>query len=124
MIKNFDVSENDFRPVRNKKGEIVCYQITPQHTMKSISSVNRIKVLKPCRKCGGVQHRINEYKNKKGFIYYYMTQDVLDDLHDFNETNEKFEMYFPLYVVSRRVYEYLVSKNPRMVFEPIFLKKE
>lgn len=124
LIKEFNISENDFRPIRNKVGEIVFYQITPQHTMLPISSVNRIKALKPCRKCGSVQHRIKEYKNKNGQEYYYITKEVLEDLKDFNKTYERFDMFFPLYVVSRRVYEYLVAKEPRMRFFPMFLKEE
>ena len=122
LCNAFNVSENDFRPIRNKVGDIVFYQITPQHTMLPISSVNRIKALKPCRKCGSVQHRIKEYTNDKGEIYYYITREALVNLHDFNKTCEEFDMFFPLYVVSRRVYEYLIAKEPRMRFYPMFLK--
>ncbi len=124
LIKNFDICENDFRPVRNKTGDIVFYQITPQHIMKPISSVNRIKALKPCKKCGDFQHRIKEFKNKEGYIFYNITAEALEDLQDLNVSCERFEIYFPLFVVSRRVYEFLVSKNPRMCFEPMFLSKK
>jgi len=122
LIQRFDISEKDFRPVRNKIDDIVFYQITPQHTMLPISSVNRVKALKPCRKCGSVQHRINKYKNEKGNEYYYITKEALDDLHDLNKTSERFDMFFPLYIVSRRVYEYMTEKEPRMRFFPMFLK--
>ena len=33
-------------------------------------------------------------------------------------------MFLPEWVVSRRVYEFLTSKYPRMNFEPMFLKTE
>ena len=54
LIENFDISEKDFRPIRNKIGEIIFYQITPQHVMLPINDVNRIRQLKPCKKCGSV----------------------------------------------------------------------
>lgn len=122
LIQHFDIDESDFRPIRNKKSEIVAYQIAPKHTMLPIESVNRIKALKPCSKCGAVQYRINEYKNEKGETFCYITEEALEDLHDMNETFEKFDMFAPRYVVSRRVYEYMISKNPRMRFRPYFLK--
>ena len=123
LIENFDIAAEDFRPVRNKTGQIVYYQITPQHTMQPIASVNRVKMLKPCRKCGHVQHRIKEYETEEGYAYYFITEEALKDLHDVNETVEKFNMYFPLYVVSRRVYDHLSAKYPRMRFEPMFLRR-
>ena len=63
LIENFDITENDFRAIRNKKGEIVFYQITPQHTMQPLIGENSIKQLKPCSKCGSIQYRIKEFKN-------------------------------------------------------------
>ena len=123
LIRNFNIMEEDFRPVRNKSREIVFYQITPRHKMLPIASVNRIKALKPCKKCGSVQHRIKEFKNNKGNSYYFITIDVLEDLQDINQTVEEFDMFIPLYVVSRKVYDYLSEKYPRMRFEPIFLNK-
>ena len=122
LIELFDVEENDFRPVRNKEGEILAYQITPIHTMLPISDVNRIKKLKPCSKCGAVQYRINEYKNEKGEEFCYISKEALEDMHDINKTFERFDMFIPRYIVSRRVYEYMVQKNPRMRFKPYFLK--
>lgn len=123
LIENFDVTEEDFRPCRNKIGDIVFYQITPCHTMLPLKSVNRTRALKPCKKCGSIQYREKEYKNKQGYPYSYITQEVLDDLHDLNVTYEKFEMFLPAWVVSRRVYDFLIKRYPRMNFEPIFLKK-
>lgn len=122
LIDNFDICESDFRPIRNKKGDIVFYQITPTHTMLPIEPVYRIKKLKPCTKCGSIQYREKEYKNKDGYLYSYISQEGLDDLHDLNVTYERFDMHLPKWVVSRRVYEFLVKDYPRMNFEPIFLK--
>ena len=51
----------------------------------------------------------------------FHTEGLLD-LHDVNKTFEKFDMFLPKWVVSRRVYDFLISKYPRMNFEPIFLK--
>lgn len=122
LIENFDVTEDDFRPCRNKTGDIVFYQITPVHTMLPMQTVNRIRQLKPCKKCGRVQYREKEYNNKNGYPYRYITKEVLDNLHDLNETYEKFEMFLPNWVVSRRVYDFLIQRYPRMNFEPYYLK--
>lgn len=124
LIENFDITEEDFRPARNKKGDIVYYQITPQHKMLPIKSVNRIKELKPCRKCGSIQHRMKIYKNRKDAEYYYITKEALEDMHDINVTYEDFEMFIPEVIVSRRVYDFLIERYPRMRFFPLFLAEE
>ena len=121
LIDNFDITEKDFRPVRNKKGDIVFYQITPQHTLLPIKSVNKIKELTPCRKCGEIQYRITEYQNEKGEEYYYISKDALNNMKDINITHERFDCYMPRFIVSRRVYDYLIEKYPRMRFIPLFL---
>lgn len=38
--KAFDVTEEDFRHVRTKRGEIVYYQVTPQHKLLPLHEVN------------------------------------------------------------------------------------
>ena len=122
LIANFEVTEDDFRTIRNKLGDIVFYQIEPRHIMQPVKEVNRVRALKPCRKCGSIQYRENEYKNKGGYPYAYITKDALKDLADLNISYEKYEMFTPWYVVSRRVYDFLSSQYPRMNFEPLFLK--
>ena len=124
LIENFDITEEDFRPVRNKTGNIVYYQITPQHKMLPIKSVNRIKQLKPCRKCGSVQYRMKIYKNDKNAEYYYITKEALEDMHDINMTYEEFNMFYSEVIVSRRVYDFLIERYPRMRFFPLFLSGE
>ena len=123
LIQKFDISEQDFRPIRNKTGDIVFYQLSPCHTMLPIGSVNRFRRLIPCKKCGSIQCREKEYKNKNGYQYSFITEEALNDLHDLNRTYEEFEMHFPKWVVSRRVYDYFAKNYPRLQFEPIFLKE-
>ena len=123
LIKRFDVSEHDFRACRNKTGNIVYYQITPQHTMLPIANVNNWRSLTPCRKCGSVQYRVMD---KKVALYgndiVFISQAALDDLHDLNVTYEKFEMHLPDFIVSKRLYEFFAIKYPRLLFDPVFLK--
>lgn len=121
LIANFDVTEDDFRAIRNKPGEVVFYQIEPRHTMLPIKEVNRVRELKPCRKCGSIQYRESSYKNKGGYPYAYITAEALNDLADLNVSCEKYDMFIPWYVVSRRVYDFLSIQYPRMNFEPLFL---
>jgi hypothetical protein len=122
LIENFDISENDFRPVKTKAGEIVYYQITPQHIMKPIASVNPWKPHPQCRVCGSVWHTTKEMENEKGEEYYHITEEALADLKDINVTYERLERFYPLNIVSRRVFDYLIEKYPRMRFKPLFLK--
>lgn len=123
LIDRFDVSEEDFRPCRNKAGNIVYYQITPQHTMLPISDVNDWKSLKPCRKCGRTQYRENDRKAALvGDDIVFISQKALDDLHDLNCTLEKFNMYMPYFIISKRVYEFFAKNYPRLLFDPVFLK--
>lgn len=124
LIKNFKITENDFRPIRNKRGDIVFYQITPCHKMLPMKSINQTKSLKPCPKCGSVQYREKIYKNKNGWPYSYISKEALDNLHDLNETSEKYEMFIPEWIVSRRGYDFLIEKYPRMSFNPIFLRNK
>lgn len=122
LIDNFNITDDDFRPIRNKTGDVVYYQISPMHTMLPIISQNRIRKLSPCKCCGSIQYREKEYLNENGFPFSFISQEGLLDLHDVNKTFEEFDMFLPKWVVSRRVYDFLISKYPRMNFEPIFLK--
>lgn len=124
LIENFDITENDFRAIRNKKGEIVFYQITPQYTMQPLIGENSIKQLKPCSKCGSIQYRIKEFKNEQGWPYYYISNEAYSEMHDLNKTFENFDMHIPNFIVSRRVYDFLIKKYPRLNFEPLFLKTQ
>ena len=122
LIERFDVTEDDFRPIRNKTGEIVFYQITPQHTMLPIYKENGWIPKPPCPKCGRVQYTSVDHLNEKGEWYHYISQEALDDMHDFNITYERLERHYPIYVISRRVYEFLVERYPRTKYFPFFLK--
>jgi len=53
---------------------------------------------------------MKEYENDKGEPYYYISKEVLEDLYDINRTYEVFERFYLRYVVSRRVYDYLIEK--------------
>ena len=88
--KELDITSDDFRPIRNKAGEIVFYQITPRHTMLPIANVNHWRALKPCKKCGRIQYRTREMYNKNKERYYYITQEALDEMHDVNITCENY----------------------------------
>ena len=123
LIRRFDISEHDFRPCRNKTGDIVYYQITPQHTMLPIANVNDWKSLKPCRRCGSVQYRVKDKKTAlDGNDIVFISKTALDDLHDLNCTYEKFEMHLPDFIVSKRVYEFFAKEYRRLLFDPVFLK--
>ena len=53
--------------------------------------------------------------------YYYDSNNNLIAERTDNATYEKYEMHLPYWVVSRRVYDFLIKRYPRMNFEPIFL---
>lgn len=123
LLSEFDINKEDFREICNKKGEVVYWQITPSHIMKPLSKMNRIKSLNACSKCGIIQYKMDEFENDKGEPYYYITKEALNDMHDINRTQETFELFIPKYVVSRRVYDYLSKKYPRMRFAPVYLEE-
>ena len=123
LIARFDITEADFRPIRTKRGEVVYYQITPQHVMLPISKANRWMPHRPCPKCGYQEYSHHDFENDKGEFYHYITQEALDEMHDLNVTFESF-YDAPLVVISRRVYDFLVEKYHRTHYVPFFLQKD
>ena len=124
LIENFDVTEADFRPVRTKKGEIVYYQITPQHVMLPLHEVNEWPILSRCDHCGNIRFNDISKRNNIGESYHYITTEVLGDMHDLNVTFEHFHRDYPLFVISRRLYDFLIERYPRTHYFPFFLKEE
>ena len=125
LIALFDVTEEDFRPIRSKRGEIVYYQITPQHIMLPISEENEWIPRTPCPCCGSIQYdEDKDFENENEEFYHYISQAALDDMHDFNVTYERFRWHRPLFVISRRVYDFLTERYPRTHYEPFFLKSD
>lgn len=122
LISKFDITEADFRPVRSKRGEIVYYQITPQHVMLPMHEENGWSVQKICPQCGSVQYDRPRRENSIGEPYFYISQPALDEMHDLNVTCECFTRYYPLFVISQRVYDYLTERYPKTHYYPFFLK--
>ena len=121
LIINFNITEKDFRPIRNKKGEIVFYQITPQHIMLPINKENNWHI-KTCPKCGSIQYSNTEQENEIGEFYYYISKQALAEMHDLNITYEHFDTNEPMCVISKRVFEFLIKRYPRSHYIPFFLK--
>lgn len=122
LIEKFDTTEKDFRPIRSKRGEIVYYQITPQHVMQPLHEVNEWPQKDPCVACGSIQYGFHEQLNEKGEYFYYISQDALNDMHDLNVTHEQFRFYMPMYIISRRLFDYLMELYPRTHYVPFYLK--
>lgn len=123
LIAKFDIEEADFRPIRNRRGEIIYYQITPQHVMLPIHLENEWIPQEPCPQCGAVQYAWHDYKNEKRETYHYISKEALEDMHDLNVTYEGFRWFRPICVISRRVYDYLTEQYPRTHYFPFFLKE-
>jgi hypothetical protein len=122
LIGNFDITEADFRPVRNKKDEIVYYQITPQHVMLPLHEVNKWPILSKCSYCGDIRYNDIPQRNSIREHYFYITPEILDDMHDLNVTFEHFHRDYPLFVISRRLFDFLIERYPRTHYFPFFLK--
>lgn len=122
LIARFDITEADFRPARNKKGEIVYYQITPQHVMLPIYEENAWSQKASCPSCKSIQYEFSQYYNEKGEPYFYISQAALDNMGDLNVTYERFRFYMPDVIVSRRLYDYLIERYPQTHYFPMFLK--
>ena len=123
LIELFDITETDFRPVRNRQGEIVYYQITPQHVMLPMYRENEWIPQEPCPQCGAIQYARHDYENEKRETYHYISKEALEDMHDLNVTYEHFNWGRPICVISRRVYDYLTEQYPRTHYFPFFLKE-
>ena len=124
LIERFDVTDEDFRPIYSKRGELVYYQVTPQHVMLPIHKENHWVPKDPCPVCGSVEYQHYDFENEKGEFYHYITQEALDNMHDFNVTYEGFRWYRPICVISRRVYDFLTERYPRTHYKPFFLKEQ
>lgn len=122
LIVKFDVTEADFRPVRNKKDEIVYYQITPQHTLLPLHEVNEWPILSQCVHCGNIRYNNIPRRNSIKEDYFYITPEILDHMHDLNVTFEHFHRDYPLFVISRRLFDFLIERYPRTHYFPFFLK--
>ena len=123
LIEKFDIREEDFRAVRNKVDNVIYYQITPTHTMLPNSKTMDWHY-EPCSLCNSKKYWRKVKFNEKKEEFYYISQEVLEDLHDINVSYERFSGWLPIYVVSRRVYEYFAEYYPRAKFSPMFLKKD
>lgn len=124
LIARFDITEKDFAPILNKRGEIVYYEITPRHTMLPIHRENRWMPYPPCLVCGSRQFSNHDFENENEEVYHLISPEALGDLHDLNVTFERFSTHEPLIVVSRRVYEFLTEKYPRTHYYPFYLPEE
>ena len=123
LIARFDITEADFRPVRTKKDEIIYYQITPKHVMLPLHEVNAWSILTQCSKCGNIRYDHRREKNDKGEPYYYITKEALNNMHDLNVSFECFHRDSELFIISRRVYDFLIERYPRTHYFPLFLKE-
>ncbi|MBR3812028.1 MAG: hypothetical protein IKJ16_06865 [Agathobacter sp.] len=97
------------------------YQITPQHVMLPIYEENGWSSY-ICPKCGAVRYSGEEFENEKEEFYNYISQEALEEMHDFNITYEQFQCHMPKFIISRRVYDFLIEKYPRTHYFPLFLK--
>lgn len=123
LILRFDITEEDFRPIKTKKGEIVFYQITPKHVMLPIHKENGwTRYI--CTKCGSVRYTNQEQENEKGEFYYYISNAALEEMHDLNVTYEKDSCHSPMVIISRRVYDFLIERYPRTHYFPLFLNQK
>ncbi len=124
LIANFDVTEADFRPIRNKKDEIVYYQIDPQHKLLPLHEVNEWPILSQCTHCGNIRYDDIPKRNENKEDYHYITPEILADMHDLNVSFEHMHRDYPLFVISRRLYDFLIERYPRTHYFPFYLKED
>ncbi len=55
--------------------------------------------------------------------YIIISNEAYSEMHDLNKTFENFDMHIPNFIVSKRGYNFLIEKNPKLNFEPLFLKQ-
>lgn len=133
LIQEGQATANDFWSVTTKKGEHICYQLTPTHTIRGFMKENGAKVVDCCKSCG--RKRYNPCNEP-----FYMSEKLVSELQGLNRTEElqgpiieKTEIEHgdiggrtlePLYIVNKQTYQLLHERYPRMQFIPIFSLEE
>lgn len=128
-----DDEENIFRPIYSKKNrEIVAFSIEPTHILKPIYKENDYNIKVICEKHDVVwatvkDENLNRKSNYKLGEPIYISKEAYDDLHDFNYTYEFFGPGGYLVrkvIVSKRIYDFIISLYPRAEFRPVLIKEE
>lgn len=128
-----DDAENIFRPIYTKKErEIVAFSIEPVHILKPIYKENDYNIDVLCEKHNVVWATVNDENLYRKSRYklgepIYISKEVLDDFHDFNYTYEFFGPGGYLLrnvIVSKRIYDFIISLYPRAEFRPVLIKEE
>lgn len=127
-----DYETDVFRPVWTRKHDKpICYSIEPKHILKPIARENNYDTKVICENCDVVwtfpkQDDITVHTEYNGLGRpWYIGQDVLDKMHDFNVTYEYFGPGGYLcreVIVSKRVHDFIIAKYPRAEFRPVVLK--
>ncbi len=128
-----DDSENIFRPIYSKnEKDPVAFSIEPVHILKPIYKENDYNIKVICEQHDVVWATVkeeNRYRNSKYKMGepIYISKEVNDDLHDFNYTYEFFGPGGYLVrdvIVSKRIYDFIISLYPRAEFRPVLIKEE
>lgn len=121
----------DFLEVKDKRGEVVAYQISPQHLVTGFAIDNNMRLVDKCINCGLERY---EYDKEP----FYINERLLGQLQGLNCTTEvtgpiierydenliekKYSIVEPWYIINKEVYTLLNKKYPKMQFIPIFMK--
>lgn len=109
-----------FRPIWTRKNhnEPIAYQIEVEKLLPSIQELNGMTVYKTCSECG---KKIYKKRSDKPL---YLTQQILDNLEDFNATAEIFtELGNYEIIINRKMFELLNKCGIKKIrFQPIFIK--
>ncbi|SFQ49568.1 hypothetical protein SAMN02910358_02461 [Lachnospiraceae bacterium XBB1006] len=137
LIQEGLAEEADFTAIPNKKGDEICFHITPVHSFEGFAEDNEAVLVDQCSSCG--LKRYNPIDEP-----YILKDETARKLQGLNCTKEHFgpiiEDYekkilerlgngqnvvgglgsFPMYIVNKEVYVFLKKDYPRMHFVPIF----
>lgn len=127
-----DAEEDVFRAIWTRKHDRpIAYSIEPKHVLKPIYRENDYCVVEICKEHDVYWAHISK-KNENSESKYelgdpiYVSREVLEDMHDFNYTYEYFGPGGYLLrdvIVSKRVYEFIISLYPRAEFRPVVIKE-
>lgn len=133
LIQEGLATANDFWSVTMKKGEHVCYQLNPTHTIHGFMKENGAQEVDCCKACG--RKRYNPCNEP-----YHMSEKLVSELQGLNRTEELQGPIIenteidhgdiggrtlePLYIVNKQTYQLLHERYPRMQFIPIFSLEE
>lgn len=121
---DFGIDDCNFRPIYTRGHKLILgWQISPQYVLSPTYNVNGFFKKLICKECDFYKYeRFEKYTDSylfNGYGYpHFITKEALEQLNGFHlaYTSDKLCVY-----ISKKIYQMLVQKYPRIECRPVFL---